>query len=131
LIFFSTDETFLGNFGYKEGRVGSGGFSYTICKLMIQEIECAITGRVQMVMYRDFAARTAHKLGLRGTVENVPDGSVRVVAQGEKEVLAAFIQKLWRGSPFSKVKNVEVQWRDPRGEYKGFVIRYRNIFDRI
>ena len=39
----------------------------------IKQIECVIIGRVQLVMFRDFARRKARKLGIAGTVENLPD----------------------------------------------------------
>jgi len=58
---------------------------------MIKEIECTITGKVQMVMFRDFIQRKARALNISGTVENGEDGSVRVVAQGDEKSLQTFI----------------------------------------
>jgi acylphosphatase len=63
-----------------------------------------------MVMYRDFAQRKAKRLGVVGTVENLEDGTVRVIAEGEEESLLVFMEHLKEGSTFSKVKNVSVEW---------------------
>lgn len=87
-------------------------------------IECCITGRVQMVMFRDFAQRKAHKLGLCGFARNNEDGSVAVVAEGTREKLEAYIAYLHKGSILSRVDNVEVVWKEATGEFKTFKIAY-------
>ncbi len=89
-----------------------------------QEIECIITGRVQLVLYRDFVERRAHSLGLCGTVENLPDGSVRVVAQGSEDDLKKLIAQLRKGSLLSRVDDVAILWREPGAHRTDFVIRY-------
>lgn len=77
-----------------------------------KQIECLITGRVQLVMFRDFAQRKARKLGVTGTVENLPDGSVKVIAQGSESKLLEFISHLKIGSMLAKVENVSVRWTE-------------------
>ena len=90
-----------------------------------EEIECIVTGRVQMVMYRDFAARKARSLGIAGAVQNLPDGSVRVVAQGNKGALEAFVSQLQRGPIFARVDNIKIIWRKPKNIFQTFQILYR------
>lgn len=77
-----------------------------------------------MVMYRDFAQRKARGLGLVGTVQNLPDGSVAVIAEGEEETLKKFIALLRKGSVFAKVEGVETKWVETTGEFKRFTIIY-------
>ena len=89
---------------------------------MRMEIYARVLGRVQMVMFRDFARRKARALGVSGQVKNLPDGSVEVVAQGEKNALIEFIEELRRGSIFSRVRKVDVLWREPRGQFNEFSI---------
>lgn len=84
---------------------------------------CRISGRVQGVMYRDFALRRARKLNLAGCVQNEPDGAVRVVAEGEEEKLRELLEQLRRGSFFSKIECVEEQWGEATGEFSNFLIR--------
>ena len=91
---------------------------------MQSAVAAIVSGRVQMVMYRDFAQRKAKSLGLVGEVENLVDGTVRIQAEGEKESLEKFIAHLKRGSLLSKVDTVSVEWKEPAGVYTKFLIRY-------
>lgn len=77
-----------------------------------------------MVMYRDFATRTARRLGILGDVYNDHDGTVRVVAEGPKDTLTAYIGHLERGSLLAHVEAVRVEWVNPTGEFTTFSIRY-------
>ena len=88
----------------------------------IKQIECVIAGRVQLVMFRDFAQRKARKIGIMGTVENLSDGSVKVVAQGSEENLLKFISYLKRGSMLAKVQNVSVRWTEAEEFFEDFKI---------
>ena len=88
------------------------------------EIECVITGRVQTVMFRDFACRRARRLGISGTVQNLPDGSVRVVAQGSEEKMIKYIELLKKGPLLAKVKNIQVAWQEAGESFDGFKIVY-------
>ena len=91
---------------------------------MNERLEAVVSGRVQLVMYRDFAARLARRLGLVGEVQNLPDGTVRVIAEGSRATLEQFIMELKRGSLFSRVENVSSSWSVPRGGYSSFAIAY-------
>lgn len=92
--------------------------------LMQSAFRAIISGRVQMVMYRDFVQRKARGLGVVGTVKNLPDGTVEVIAEGEKEVLEKYIRKLRRGPLLSRVEDVRVEWRELLGTFSDFVILF-------
>ena len=77
-----------------------------------------------MVMYRDFAARNARKLHLVGTVRNLTDSSVSVIAEGEESSLLRLLLLLKKGSVLSRVEEVRVAWSDATGEYTTFTISY-------
>jgi len=91
---------------------------------MKKEFRAVVSGRVQMVMYRDFAQRKARSLNICGTVKNLPDGTVEVVAQGEEKDLETYAKKLNQGSLLAKVDKVEVEWREPSHGFEGFKIAY-------
>ncbi len=91
---------------------------------MKKRIECTVTGRVQLVMYRDFVKRAARSWGLVGIVENCNNATVRVVAEGEEDMLQALITHLHKGSLLSRVDNVDVVWKESTGEFSNFVILY-------
>ena len=91
---------------------------------MREEIRCIVSGRVQMVMYRDFAQRNARTLNVVGTVQNLENGTVEVVAQGTPDQLKQYIEKLNEGSILSRVEDVAVDWRSSRNTYDDFTIVY-------
>jgi acylphosphatase len=91
---------------------------------MIKEFRAVVRGRVQMVMYRDFAQRKARRLNIAGTVKNLPDKTVEIFAQGEEKDLEKYVKKLNRGSILSRVKGVEVEWKEPSSAFEGFNIIY-------
>ncbi|MBM3261471.1 acylphosphatase [Candidatus Kaiserbacteria bacterium] len=83
-----------------------------------------VHGRVQGVLYRDFAQRKARSLGLTGTVQNLTDGTVEIYAQGDEKKLKEFLEKLKKGSLFSKVESIDVVWQDTTTHKDDFVILY-------
>ncbi len=68
-----------------------------------------VSGRVQGVGYRMFAARAAGGLGLTGGVTNLPDGRVEVVARGSAEALRRLEGMLARGPGLARVSHVEAE----------------------
>lgn len=91
---------------------------------MKKRVECRITGRVHVVMFRDFTARNARRLGLAGFVKNNPDGSVAVVAEGEENDLLVFLKKLEKGPLLARVDRVETIWKESVGDFLDFQIVY-------
>lgn len=89
---------------------------------MNKQVECIIIGRVQLVMFRDSVQRKARKLGIIGTVENMSDGSVKVVAQGSAGDLLEFISYLKKGPTLAKVENVSVEWTEIKESFEDFKI---------
>ena len=89
---------------------------------MNERIEAIVSGRVQMVMYRDFATRKAHKLGLTGEARNLADGTVVVIAEGPRKNLERYIKKLWKGSLLSNVTDITVAWKPTTGEFSEFTL---------
>ena len=66
-----------------------------------------VRGRVQGVFFRVWTRDTAMGMGLRGTVRNLPEGSVEVWVEGEPRALDLFEARLWEGPRASKVEGVE------------------------
>lgn len=91
---------------------------------MQKRIECLVSGRVQMVMYRDFVTRNARRLGITGEVLNNKDGTVSVVAEGEEGALGELIRQMERGSLLARVDGVETLMKTATNSYKRFTIRY-------
>ncbi len=81
-----------------------------------------VTGAVQGVFYRQSTAGEAARLGLSGTVRNLPDGSVEVVAEGPGESVRALAEWCRRGPPAARVDGVDVAWEAPLGEAGPFTV---------
>ncbi len=83
-----------------------------------------VYGRVQGTFFRAYVSRRATELGLTGYVRNLPDGTVEVEAEGQKNRLEQLVAHLNMGSPASKVEKVITTWSEYTGKYPGFRIRY-------
>ena len=83
-----------------------------------------VTGRVQGVGYRAFAARVASHRGLRGGVRNLEDGRVELEVEGLKGQILDLIEDLQIGPPASKVTAVEVEWSPATGRFLDFNVWY-------
>ena len=70
-------------------------------------LDLFIEGKVQGVGYRYSAKIKAESMGIRGSVQNLRDGSVFVTAQGEKEAIDKFVRWCHKGPPGAKVSNIE------------------------
>lgn len=62
-----------------------------------QRLTALIAGDVQGVGFRAFIKRHALDLGLVGYAENLSDGRVEVVAEGDRDTLEMLLEKLHRG----------------------------------
>lgn len=82
-----------------------------------------VEGRVQGVFFRATAAEVAHRLNVKGWVRNCPDGTVEVVAEGERKRLDDLLAWCRHGPPGARVHNVELRWEDFQGEYGDFRIK--------
>jgi acylphosphatase len=90
----------------------------------MKEIRVIVSGRVQGVGYRYFVRDAAFRRNIRGWVKNNPDGTVSLVATGEKEALEAFLDDIRaKGDPFIRVKEISCEWTEATQEWQGFEIR--------
>lgn len=72
------------------------------------KVHLFISGRVQGVGFRFFTKQKALSLKLSGWVRNRLDGRVELEAVGEPEAIDKLINWLYKGSPLSRVDNIEV-----------------------
>src|SRR5207244_10750776 len=66
-----------------------------------------VHGRVQGVGFRWFVWKAADRLVLRGRAQNLPDGSVEVLAEGSDQALRELELALGRGPAMAQVARVE------------------------
>lgn len=73
-------------------------------------LHAIVSGRVQGVGFRFFVLGRARRLGLTGSVRNLPDGRVDVLARGAEDELRKLAGALHEGPPLSRVDDVKLQW---------------------
>lgn len=86
-----------------------------------------VSGRVQGVGYRAFAARTARGLGLSGGASNLSDGRVLVVAEGPAHALDRLEAALWEGPRFARVQRIEASAASLADVLAGFDAEFRSV----
>lgn len=87
-------------------------------------VHAIISGRVQGVFFRDYTRKEAANLGLTGWVRNLPDRTVEAVISGDSETVDQMVGWLHRGSPASRVDDVQVDELDTDKNYSTFEVRY-------
>jgi len=78
-------------------------------------VQLQVSGRVQGVSFRWYAAREATRLGVTGWVRNEPDGSVLAHAEGADEAVVAFVAWCREGPPAARVETVDLSETEPSG----------------
>ena len=81
-----------------------------------------ISGFVQGVGYRFFAMRAAARHQVYGTVRNLPDGRVEVLAEGDRDAMDLFKNELVAGPTFAEVSGIEETDEQVTGRYRDFRI---------
>lgn len=88
----------------------------------MQRAEILIDGEVQGVGYRYYVRRAAKKYKLVGNVENLEDGRVKIICEGEKSSIKAFLEDINIREPPIFVESIEHKFSKATGEFKGFRI---------
>lgn len=87
---------------------------------MMKRATLYISGNVQRTGYRTKVVSIAEALNIRGNVQNLPDGRVKIIAEGEEADLKKFIQAVDIKNALINVTSIEKEYSDATGEYEGF-----------
>lgn len=79
---------------------------------------------MQGVGFRYYTRSVASRLGLVGYVRNLPDGSVKVVCEGNSAALDEMADWLQTGPPSARVLRVELHDIIPTGAYVTFDVEF-------
>ena len=82
-----------------------------------------IHGKVQGVGYRFFATRVARRLGLKGLIQNVRDGSVEATVEGEAGAIDDWIKELKEGPRYAEVTRIDQETKDYTGKLGDFDVK--------
>jgi acylphosphatase len=89
----------------------------------VVRVRVVVEGRVQGVFYRDSCRREAQRLGVRGWVRNRSNGSVEVVAEGERSKVDELVTWCRQGPPQARVTGISVTDEVPAAE-RSFRVEY-------
>jgi acylphosphatase len=80
------------------------------------------SGRVQGVGFRYAVKTVAAGFEVAGTVRNLPDGRVELIAEGSREELDAFRKAIPEEGLAGCIRNEDVSWGEAAGGFRGFEI---------
>ena len=89
---------------------------------MRSRVHIFYSGRVQGVGFRYTIKTVAAGFEATGTVRNLPDGRVELVAEGPKAELEAFRQAICDAGLEHFIRNEDASWSEATGEFRGFEI---------
>ncbi len=87
-------------------------------------VQLTIKGLVQGVGYRFYCCHRAKSLGLTGYVKNNPDGTVSVLAEGDRSLLEELIKELKVGPSSASVNGIDVTWTTYSGRFREFDLTF-------
>lgn len=85
-------------------------------------VNIRVFGNVQGVFFRKSTKDMADELGVSGWVRNESDGTVEIMATGDKKALDKLISWSKNGPPLAKVKKVDADWIAEVEEFEDFDI---------
>ncbi len=89
----------------------------------MKHINVTVSGRVQGVYFRASTKKEADALGIKGFVQNQPDGSVYLEAEANENTLELFLTWLKIGPATARVDNLKIEDSDCK-YFEGFIISH-------
>lgn len=88
----------------------------------LYEMHVLVKGKVQGVGFRASTHYYANSLGLKGSVCNLPDGSVEIYAQGSKRNLEELVKRL--RSDVGQIEEASIEYFPIEHPHENFKIIY-------
>ncbi|MGD0815050.1 MAG: acylphosphatase [Verrucomicrobiota bacterium] len=82
------------------------------------------SGHVQGIGFRYAARVLTASFEVTGTVRNLPDGRVELVAEGAREELEAFLQAVRDSDVGRFIRQEQTLWYEAKNEFRGFEIMH-------
>jgi acylphosphatase len=87
-----------------------------------QRLTIHYAGHVQGVGFRYTVRQVALGFEVAGTIGNLPDGRVELVAEGERAELEAFRQAIREAGLEGFIRQEAAAWGEASGRFRGFQI---------
>ncbi|OPY29353.1 MAG: Acylphosphatase [Methanocella sp. PtaU1.Bin125] len=88
----------------------------------MKAVDVIVSGRVQRVGFRAYTKKNALMLGVKGYVENLDDGRVHAVLEGDGHQVDKMLELIRQGPMMAEVRDFKVQAIGHSG-YRGFEVR--------
>jgi acylphosphatase len=86
----------------------------------MKRLIACVSGKVQKTGYRARVVDIGRVLGLKGTVENLDDGQVRIIAEGDDDKLKWFEEAIDIKNTLIQVSAIKKEYSAARGEFVKF-----------
>ena len=80
------------------------------------------SGRVQGIGFRYSCRRLAMGFSVTGSVQNLEDGRVELVAEGDREEVEEFLRAILESHLKPFIRQCTTNWQPATGEWSGFLI---------
>ena len=90
---------------------------------MTKQVLIKIYGQVQGIGFRYQAFIKARKLNIKGYAQNIDDGSLEILAQGEEDRLKEMIGWARVGPENAKVEKIVTAWEKADSKFNDFEIK--------
>lgn len=94
----------------------------SFCLFTMKAVDVRVAGRVQRVGFRAYTKKNALMLGIKGYVENLDDGKVHAVLEGDEHQVDKMIELIRQGPSISEVRDIKIIEIGHSG-YRGFEVR--------
>ncbi len=91
---------------------------------MMQRVTVFYSGRVQGVGFRVTVRQLACGYDVTGTVRNLPDGRVELIAEGVRSELESFLTGIAESDLSGFIAKKHETWSSGQGNLRGFVITH-------
>jgi acylphosphatase len=98
-------------------------FAVTIGGIYVEQREVYFSGMVQGVGFRYTTQRIAAGYRVTGYVENLPDGRVHLVAEGDPQELDRFIAEIYRHFG-GYIDSAQTHRKPASGQFQRFFIKH-------
>ena len=93
-----------------------------VSTLKRSRMQIMYSGRVQGIGFRYTVKSTVSGFEVSGTVRNLLDGRVELIAEGNKDELQQFRQAIAESGLGHFIENEDVSWSEAKNEFRGFEI---------
>ena len=90
--------------------------------VMRKRMQVFYSGRVQGVGFRYSVRKVANEFEVTGSVRNLTDGRVELVAEGSNDELDAFRQAIRESGLEHFIQQEQVSWGEAKNDFRGFEI---------